>query len=68
MLSISNTGLPLEKDPWLMFDRIKKSNTNSDSLGIGLSIVQKIANLYHMPISYTYKSEVLTLTIAFVKP
>jgi two-component system, OmpR family, sensor histidine kinase QseC len=64
-LAISNSGLPLEVDPELMFDRFKKSKTSSESLGLGLSIVKKIASINKMTISYTYTSGVHTLTLIF---
>jgi len=67
MLSVSNSGLPLDIDPKLMFDRFKKSKTTSESLGLGLSIVQKIANLYNIPVTYTYESGIHTLTLRFFK-
>jgi len=52
--SIANTGLPLKIDPDKLFERFKKSENNPDSVGLGLSIVQKITLLYHMNISYDY--------------
>jgi signal transduction histidine kinase len=66
-LIVSNSGLPMDTDPEMMFNRFKKSKTTSESLGLGLSIVQKIAGLYHMNISYTYESEIHTLTLKFNK-
>ncbi len=67
MLSISNSGLHMETDPKSMFDRFKKGKTTSESLGLGLSIVQKIVNLYKISISYVYESETHTLTLMFLK-
>jgi signal transduction histidine kinase len=66
-LIISNSGFHLDIDPETLFNRFKKSKTNSESLGLGLSIVQKIANLYHMQISYTYDSGIHTLNLIFKK-
>jgi signal transduction histidine kinase len=64
-LEISNSGLPLEVDPELMFDRFKKSKTSSESLGLGLSIVKKITSINKMVIFYTYASGIHTLTLTF---
>ena len=51
-LIISNTGEKLTFPENKIFDRFKKSNLNTRSLGIGLSVV-KILNLYTFLISDT---------------
>ena len=53
-LSIGNSGLPLDSDPNEMFERFKKDKVNSESLGLGLSIVKKICDKYRYNIRYTY--------------
>jgi signal transduction histidine kinase len=56
-LSISNSGSPLsfpEKD---IFKRFVRSENSKKNLGIGLSIVQRICELYTFKIAYTYSSE-----------
>ena len=56
-LSISNSGSPLsfpEKD---IFKRFVRSEDSKRNLGIGLSIVQRICELYTFKIAYTYGSE-----------
>jgi len=56
-LSISNSGSPLlfpEKD---IFKRFTRSENSKKNLGIGLSIVQRICELYTFKITYTYVSE-----------
>jgi len=55
--SISNSGSPLlfpEKD---VFKRFVRSESSKKNLGIGLSIVQRICELYTFEIAYTYASE-----------
>ena len=57
ILSISNSGSPLsfpEKD---IFKRFIRSDDSKKNLGIGLSIVQRICELYTFKIAYTYASE-----------
>jgi len=57
ILSISNSGSPLsfpEKD---IFKRFIRSDDSKKNLGIGLSIVQRICDLYTFKIAYTYASE-----------
>jgi signal transduction histidine kinase len=54
ILSISNSGSPLsfpEKD---IFKRFTRSENSKNNLGIGLSIVQRICELYTFKIAYTY--------------
>ena len=54
IFSISNSGSPLsfpEKD---IFKRFTRSENSKKNLGIGLSIVQRICELYTFEIAYTY--------------
>ncbi|HEX9973902.1 MAG TPA: ATP-binding protein, partial [bacterium] len=44
---IANTGAPLKTRDEQIFDRFKKAQQSSDSLGLGLSIVKKICDLYN---------------------
>lgn len=62
---ISNTGQILKTDPQKLFERFRKSDHNPDSVGLGLSIVQKIANLYDMKVEYLYNDSQHTLKISF---
>jgi signal transduction histidine kinase len=52
-LIIINSGLPLDMDPELLFNRFCKNAGNTQSVGLGLSIVKKIIDYYGMSISYT---------------
>ena len=61
--SVTNTGQHLKTDPARLFERFRKSESNPDSVGLGLSIVQKIANLYQMKVTYTYSEGLHTLKI-----
>lgn len=56
IFSISNSGSPLsfpEKD---IFKRFTRSENSKKNLGIGLSIVHRICELYTFKITYTYSS------------
>jgi signal transduction histidine kinase len=64
-LIVSNTGPVLNANPNEMFDRFKKDNMRSDSLGLGLSIVKKIGDLYHLNIDYSYKKPIHYISILF---
>jgi signal transduction histidine kinase len=52
-LTIANSGLPLSFNPEDLFRRFHKNSTNPQSVGLGLSIVKKIADSYGMLITYT---------------
>ncbi|WP_395261753.1 sensor histidine kinase [Halalkalibaculum sp. DA3122] len=56
-LLISNTGKPLKVDPSDLFKRFKKADQSTSSIGLGLSIVKRIANQSNLDISYTYTDE-----------
>lgn len=66
-LIISNTGRMLSFDPNDLFKRFKKGDLSGDSSGLGLSIVNKIAALYHMEIEYLLDGNIHTLRLAFNK-
>ncbi|MEI7896494.1 MAG: histidine kinase dimerization/phospho-acceptor domain-containing protein [bacterium] len=62
---ISNSGHPMKTDPSELFQRFRKSENNPDSVGLGLSIVQKIANLYHLNVNYLHSERNHILKISF---
>jgi signal transduction histidine kinase len=64
-LVIANTGQPLHLQPAELFERFKKANKQSASLGLGLTIVKKIADLYHFQIEYLFKEGIHTIKIKF---
>ena len=65
VLEVSNTGrsLPVEADR--MFERFLKSSNSEMSVGLGLSIVKKICDLYKFKIKYTCESTIHTIRIEF---
>ena len=64
-LVISNTGRSLHTNPTDFFERFKKDSLHADSLGLGLSIVKKITDLYKFDISYRYLQGMHTIAIRF---
>ncbi len=56
-LKVSNSGDPLPFSPDKIFQRFTKSGVNSRSLGIGLSLVKKIADIFSIHIDYHYSKE-----------
>ncbi len=62
-LILSNTGPVLNDDPSVLFDRFRKSGAHPDSVGLGLSIVQKITALYGMKVGYTFREGFHTLSV-----
>ncbi|HET6528685.1 MAG TPA: HAMP domain-containing sensor histidine kinase [Balneolaceae bacterium] len=51
-LNISNTGKPVNGEPALLFERFKKGDQNSHSIGLGLSIIKRIIDQNGYEISY----------------
>ncbi|MFZ4520626.1 MAG: sensor histidine kinase [Bacteroidales bacterium] len=64
--TIENTGQKLTTDPTNLFERFRKSENHADSVGLGLSIVEKIVNLYQMKIAYTCNDGIHTLRVSFI--
>jgi signal transduction histidine kinase len=65
VLSISNSGEPLDIDPELLFFRFRKGAKHPQSVGLGLSIVKKIVDYYEMSIEYRYSDNTHTITLNF---
>ena len=51
--TITNSGFPMTINPEDLFKRFHKSSEQSQSVGLGLSIVKKISESYGMSITYT---------------
>jgi signal transduction histidine kinase len=62
---IRNTGNPPEVPVKQLFQRFKKSNQSSDSIGLGLSIVKKICELHNFTIQYEYSDQIHSIEITF---
>ena len=63
--SITNPGSLLKSDPELLFERFRKSGNNPDSVGLGLSIAQHIADLYMFKLSYRHSNSIHTIIVSF---
>lgn len=55
MLLVSNTGSPDPLPQEKIFDRFYKTGKFSGSVGLGLSIVREICDLYHYSIEYRFE-------------
>ena len=64
-LIIANTGEPLTIKPNDLFVRFKKNDASKESLGLGLSIVKSITQLYNYSITYNYHHELHIFTLKF---
>ncbi len=62
-LMISNTGEALSVEPGLLFERFRKDDQNSSSIGLGLSIIERIADQNQLSIDYTNENEWHTIRI-----
>lgn len=63
-LTIANSGPPLTTDPRKLLERFQKQNTSTASLGLGLAIINKICQMNHLDLSYTYENDVHTISIS----
>lgn len=64
-LEISNTGPKLNISVDQIFNRFVKSQNTSESLGLGLSLVKKICELYNFDIEYIYEDKLHKVTVYF---
>ncbi|MBL0200275.1 MAG: HAMP domain-containing histidine kinase [Chitinophagaceae bacterium] len=64
-LSVSNSGSELSCRPEELFERFKKDTHQTESLGLGLSIVKKICEQYNFKVSYSFINGIHTLSILF---
>lgn len=53
-LTISNTGEDPGIQPDQLFERFRKAEQSSESIGLGLSIIKRIVDQNNLSISYTY--------------
>jgi signal transduction histidine kinase len=65
MFRVSNTGPEPHMETRELFGRFKKESTSGDSLGLGLSIVKTITDIYGFPITYHYNDQQHIVEIIF---
>ena len=64
-LKIENSGKPLSEDAELMFERFRKNSDSESSVGLGLSIVKKICDLFNFKVDYSNKGSIHTTILNF---
>lgn len=64
MLRISNTGEFTDITTDKLFQRFVKTNSKSQSLGLGLSIVKAVCETYHFKISYSLEDHMHQVTLS----
>jgi signal transduction histidine kinase len=64
-LIVVNTGRQPQVPTAELFERFKKGNSGSDSIGIGLAIVRQICDLSHFTIDYQYRDGFHCLAVGF---
>ena len=69
-LVIENTGPELKVEPEVLFERFRKHNPSSNSLGLGLAIVRKICDVHKLTIQYTHSGQrhALEVSAAVAQP
>ena len=66
ILHIRNSGLPLSGDPQRMFDRFARASDEKGSIGLGLSIAQRICAVHGWRIEYTTKENEHSVVVRFL--
>ena len=63
-ITFSNTGIlnPLNSD--VIFERFEKQSNSNNSVGLGLSIVKEIAEVYNINITYSYENKLHVFTLS----
>lgn len=64
-LIVVNTGGQPQVPTTELFERFKKGNSGSDSIGIGLAIVRQICDLSHFTVDYQYRDGFHCLAVGF---
>ncbi len=64
-VNISNSGEVLKIPPTRLFKRFKRESTVEESLGLGLSIVKRICDLYEIEITYLHQHGIHQLILVF---
>ena len=64
-LRIANSGPALTFDPEMLFKRFHTSSSSPESLGLGLSIVQKICTMYGFKVKYSYQNNMHVVRVDF---
>lgn len=64
-LKIENTGIAPTMDPEEYLQRFKKSSNHSDSVGLGLAIVQQICKNYGFQLFYYFENNMHVIRILF---
>jgi len=65
MLKIANTGPEPQHLPEALFERFKKGKPQSDSTGLGLSLVKQICTFHNFEIRYTFHDKQHILIVTF---
>ncbi|MFT7613137.1 MAG: signal transduction histidine kinase [Parvicellaceae bacterium] len=65
VLTIKNSGLALESSSNSMFKRFAKESSNPDSIGLGLSIIQRVCRRYNVRLTYSVDKSTHTFQLAF---
>lgn len=64
-LSVINTGTAPKIDTSELFERFKKDSSSDESIGLGLSIVRTICDIYGFDVSYHYTEGLHVVKISF---
>lgn len=66
-LKVINPGKAPKVDTYKLFERFRKSNQSSKSLGLGLAIIKKITQVNNLQVDYAFQNGVHELSVQFDK-
>ena len=64
-LLITNTGPKIDIPTEQLFNRFVRSQSSNDSIGLGLSLVKKISELYEFDIKYVFEDKLHKISVTF---
>jgi len=64
-LTIANTGKPIDAEPSELFERFKKGDQSTSSIGLGLSIIKQIADQNNFDLSYQNNGDWHEIEVTF---
>lgn len=65
LLEIANTGVALNVRPEELFERFRKNDPSTDSIGLGMAIIKQVCDMYGFKITYTFGDNIHTVTVQF---
>jgi two-component system, OmpR family, sensor histidine kinase ArlS len=66
-LIIKNTGLPESLSPDKMYERFSRQKSSQEGVGLGLAMIRRICQIYHLQLNYYFENNFHIFRIDFPK-